>query len=87
MASESAADLEQELRVIWEKLLGKQNISGEDDFFLLGGDSLIGAMLITSLADLAGAEISLLDLYDHPTLGSQCTLIAYLREAGHHAPA
>jgi acyl carrier protein len=37
------------------------------DFFLLGGHSMLGAQLIVRLEDMFGAEISLRYLFDHPT--------------------
>ncbi len=39
----------------------------EQNFFLLGGHSMLGAQLIARLDRLYGAEISLRYLFDHPT--------------------
>ena len=38
------------------------------NFFLLGGHSMLGAQLIVRLKDMFGVEISLRYLFDHPTL-------------------
>jgi acyl carrier protein len=38
------------------------------NFFLLGGHSMLGAQLIVRLEDLFGVEITLRYLFDHPTL-------------------
>ncbi len=40
----------------------------DQNFFLLGGHSMLGAQLIVRLEDLFGVEISLRYLFDHPTL-------------------
>jgi acyl carrier protein len=40
----------------------------DQNFFLLGGHSMLGAQLIVRLEDLFGVEISLRHLFDHPTL-------------------
>lgn len=40
----------------------------DENFFLLGGHSMLGAQLIARLGDLFGVEISLRYLFDHPTL-------------------
>jgi len=39
----------------------------DQNFFLLGGHSMLGAQLIVRLEDLFGVEISLRYLFDHPT--------------------
>ena len=40
----------------------------DQNFFLLGGHSMLGAQLIVRLENLFGVEISLRYLFDHPTL-------------------
>jgi amino acid adenylation domain-containing protein len=40
----------------------------DQNFFLLGGHSMLGAQLIVRVEDLFGVEISLRYLFDHPTL-------------------
>jgi amino acid adenylation domain-containing protein len=42
-------------------------IGMDENFFLLGGHSMLGAQLIVRLEDLFGVEISLRYLFDHPT--------------------
>ena len=39
----------------------------DENFFLLGGHSMLGAQLIVRLEDMFGVEISLRYLFDHPT--------------------
>jgi acyl carrier protein len=38
------------------------------NFFLLGGHSMLGAQLIVRLEDMFGVEIGLRYLFDHPTV-------------------
>ncbi len=40
----------------------------DDNFFLLGGNSLLGAQVIAQVRDTFGVELSLLRLFDHPTV-------------------
>ena len=40
----------------------------EENFFLLGGHSMLGAQLIVRLEDLFDVKITLRYLFDHPTL-------------------
>jgi amino acid adenylation domain-containing protein len=50
------------------ELLGVEAIGMDQNFFLLGGHSMLGAQLIVRLEDLFDVEISLRFLFDHPTL-------------------
>jgi amino acid adenylation domain-containing protein len=45
-------------------------IGMDQNFFLLGGHSMLGAQLIVRLEERFGAEISLRYLFDHPTLAA-----------------
>ena len=49
------------------ELLDIEEIGMNQDFFLLGGHSMLGAQLIVRLEDMFGVEISLRYLFDHPT--------------------
>ncbi len=51
------------------ELLDVEAVGLDENFFLLGGHSMLGAQLIVRLEDLFGVEISLRYLFDHPTLG------------------
>jgi amino acid adenylation domain-containing protein len=50
------------------ELLDVTDIGMDQNFFLLGGHSMLGAQLIVRLEDLFGVEITLRYLFDHPTL-------------------
>jgi amino acid adenylation domain-containing protein len=49
------------------ELLDIEKIGMNQDFFLLGGHSMLGAQLIVRLEDMFGVEIGLRYLFDHPT--------------------
>jgi amino acid adenylation domain-containing protein len=49
------------------ELLELPEIGVDQNFFLLGGHSMLGAQLILRLDDLYGAEVGLRYLFDHPT--------------------
>jgi amino acid adenylation domain-containing protein len=60
--------LEERLAGIMGSLLGFQEISVNDNFFLLGGHSLLGAQVITRVRDTFGVELALHSLFDAPTI-------------------
>jgi hypothetical protein len=60
---------------VWKTLLHIPDIHGDTDFFAVGGDSLLGAMLVSSIAEMAGVEIDIMDLFENPTLSQQAALV------------
>ncbi|MEM6456937.1 MAG: SDR family NAD(P)-dependent oxidoreductase, partial [Acidobacteriota bacterium] len=59
---------EAELAEIWQMLLGIDGIGVHDNFFRLGGDSLVAIQLATRLRDAYGVELSVDQLFDEPTI-------------------
>ncbi|HEV3339815.1 MAG TPA: Pls/PosA family non-ribosomal peptide synthetase, partial [Pirellulales bacterium] len=62
--------IEQELAEAWQSVFGVERASTRDDFFLdLGGHSLLAARLVSRLRnEPTFAAISMLDVYEHPTI-------------------
>lgn len=56
-------------------LLALDRVSVEDNFFLLGGHSLLGTQLIARMRDAFGVELSLHALFDAPTVSQLSTRI------------
>jgi thioesterase domain-containing protein len=60
--------LESQLVALWETLLGTVPIGIHDDFFALGGHSLLGAGMIAKVHDTLGADLPLRALFEAPTI-------------------
>lgn len=71
--------LEGRLLGVWRQAFGVETISLDDNFFALGGDSLLATQLTSVIRERAGVNISLSDLFSSPTLGS---LVEILRAKG-----
>jgi acyl carrier protein len=52
----------------WQEVLGVENIGPEDDFFELGGDSVLATFLISRLREELGIAVSLLTVFESPTI-------------------
>lgn len=63
-------ETEQTLAQIWQELLGIEGIGVFDDFFELGGDSLIGTQLISRVKTSFGVKLPTKCVYLHPTIQS-----------------
>jgi len=69
-------DTEQKVAAIWKELLGIERIGVSDNFFDIGGYSLLVAQLQNRLRRQFQKEISLVELFQHPTIASQASLVA-----------
>jgi acyl transferase domain-containing protein/thioesterase domain-containing protein/aryl carrier-like protein len=68
-------DLEQKLVNIWQDFLGIQQVGIYDDYFELGGDSLLAVQLISQLRTNLKIELSTKNLIETPTIAGLATLI------------
>jgi amino acid adenylation domain-containing protein len=62
-------EVEQALAVIWQELLKVERVSRQDNFFDLGGHSMLTAKLISRLQQV-GLLVSLATVFKYPTLKS-----------------
>ncbi len=61
------SETEAEIAELIAGLLGVESVGLDENFFLLGGHSMLGAQLIVRLEERYGVEIGLRYLFDHPT--------------------
>lgn len=57
------APLVQEIAALWSEHLGGCEVAAGDDFFALGGNSLIGIKLIERMAEIYAVELSVRAFY------------------------
>jgi acyl carrier protein len=72
--------VEERLAAIIGPLLRLERVGANDNFFLLGGHSLLGTQLVTRIGEAFGVELSLLALFDHPTLAGMAREIERLAQ-------
>ena len=67
--SGDGADVGERLVQLWEELLGITDIAPDDDFFALGGDSLVALRLVRLVERDLGIQLSLTRIFERSTLG------------------
>ena len=70
---------EQVVAEIWQELLGIQRIGIHDNYFELGGDSLLAAQVISRLRDNFEVEFPLDRIFETPTIAGLTELIETMR--------
>ena len=60
--------LETGLTLIWEKLLSIQPVGVQDNFFEIGGHSLLAVQLVSEIKKELGMTLSLIALLQSPTI-------------------
>jgi aminoglycoside N3'-acetyltransferase/NAD(P)-dependent dehydrogenase (short-subunit alcohol dehydrogenase family) len=71
---------ERQLIHIWEDLLGWKPIGVQDDFFELGGDSLLAVRLFAQIEKQMGSRLPLVTLFERPTIAHLADCLRRQRE-------
>jgi acyl carrier protein len=70
--------LEERLATMLSSLLNLEQVSVHDNFFMLGGHSLLGTQLISQIRGAFGVELALRTLFESPTIEQLSTEIEQL---------
>ncbi|MFF1508056.1 amino acid adenylation domain-containing protein [Streptomyces sp. NPDC058326] len=79
--AEPPTGVESVMAEVWSDLLGVARVSRDDDFFQLGGDSLL-AVKTVMLAEERGLPLTLTLVLTHPVLGDLCAALEKEQAAG-----
>jgi acyl-CoA synthetase (AMP-forming)/AMP-acid ligase II/thioesterase domain-containing protein/acyl carrier protein len=71
-----AGELEQMLARIWCELLGLERVGVRENFFYLGGDSLLAGRLFAEIEKRLGKKLPLITLWKEPTIAELARIIA-----------
>ena len=74
--------VERTVAEIWKDVLSIGDVGVEDDFFALGGDSLLAVQVAIRVSETLGVMLSLRDLFEAPTVVELSRLIADRRQSG-----
>jgi amino acid adenylation domain-containing protein len=77
--------IEERITAILSNLLGADRVSVEDNFFMLGGHSLLGTQLIGRVRDAFGVELSLRTVFEAATVSQLSLEVEKLLLAKLHA--
>ncbi|MBN2530547.1 MAG: acyltransferase domain-containing protein [Deltaproteobacteria bacterium] len=76
------SEVEQFLKVVWENILSVSSVGRLDDFFDLGGHSLVGLKLADRIREEYGISMLLSDFMKHSVLHEMATAVEELKNRG-----
>ncbi|WP_433260472.1 SDR family NAD(P)-dependent oxidoreductase [Actinosynnema sp. CS-041913] len=86
--AEPTTELEAVLARIWRQTIGVEHVGVDDDFFELGGNSLVAVQLIAQIRKAVGVRLPMRSLFDAPTVAGLAVKVEQLRaEEPAEAPA
>lgn len=60
---------EQKLAKLWNKILGTKDIGVDDNFFYLGGNSILSIRLAIEINKAFAKQVTAMDIFKYPTIG------------------
>jgi acyl transferase domain-containing protein/acyl carrier protein len=72
-------DLEKAVAQVWREALGIEVIGVDDDFFGLGGNSLVAVQLIAALRKAVGVRLPMRSLFETPTVAGLAVRVEEIR--------
>jgi amino acid adenylation domain-containing protein len=77
------SEIERQIAAIWKKLLHREKIGVHDNFFDLGGNSLLVVQVQQKLVEVLNQEIPIIKLFQYPTISH----LSHYLEKSNLAPA
>nr|WP_314533777.1 non-ribosomal peptide synthetase [uncultured Pseudomonas sp.] len=84
-ASETGSELQGLIGRIWGEQLQVEQVSADDHFFLLGGNSIAATQVVAHLREALGLELNLRLLFEAPTLGAFTQAVLQQQQDGGQA--
>ena len=77
----TANELEQHIARAWQELLGIDHIGLDENFFKLGGDSLLASQLVARLRQTFHTEVPLVAIFENPTIAGIAEIVTHCKKA------
>ncbi|GLY70307.1 type I polyketide synthase [Amycolatopsis taiwanensis] len=76
-----STELEAKLAALWQEVLGADQVGAEDDFFDLGGNSLVAVQLIAQVRSELGVKLPMQTLFEGATVARMAARVEQVRAA------
>ena len=72
-------EIESTVAAVWSAVLGLERVGVEDNFFAIGGNSLIAVQLVGQIRKAVGVRVPMRSLFEAPTVAGLAARVAKLR--------
>ncbi|WP_405486127.1 non-ribosomal peptide synthase/polyketide synthase [Nocardia sp. NBC_00511] len=72
---EPSTPAEKAVAAVFADLLGVERVGADDDFFMLGGNSLVATRAIARIRESLGASVDVRDFFDRPTVAALAVVV------------
>jgi acyl carrier protein len=72
---EARTGLEEQLVGMWRQVLEVERVGVEDDFFELGGDSVVATQLLSRVKGAFSVNVALRDFFESPSVAGMAVLV------------
>ncbi|CBN55480.1 CrpC (fragment) [Kamptonema sp. PCC 6506] len=76
-------DIEQAIATVWQQVLNLEKVGIDDNFFDLGGHSLLMAQAHSKLREVVDRDVSILEMFKYPTISSLAKYLSQEPEEKH----
>ncbi|MBV9924425.1 MAG: amino acid adenylation domain-containing protein [Acidobacteria bacterium] len=66
----ASSPLERQIAGIWQEALGLEHVGLDDNFFDMGGHSLLLVEVVSKMTEAFGREVSVVEVFEHPTVSA-----------------
>ncbi len=84
--SASRSPIEVQLTLLWEQALGGKNIGLKDNFFEIGGHSLLAVRVLAEIERTIGQKLPLVSLFQSPTIEQLARILEEKSASARHWP-
>jgi natural product biosynthesis luciferase-like monooxygenase protein len=75
------SEMERIIASVWQEALGLERVGAQDNFFDLGGHSLLMAQVHTKLRELLRTDVPVIELFKYPTISSLAKYFSQAQDA------
>jgi amino acid adenylation domain-containing protein len=80
-------EIEADIQSIWQEVLGMAHVGINDDYLVMGGDSIRAGIILMNVNERFGTNLLISDIFDTPTVKTMAEVVQAHMETGSPVPS